>query len=85
MWIQLIMVGLSTTLLLLLPETSHDYILTYRAKRLRHLTGNNNIRSRAEVAQANLTPRKVLQKAIIRPTEIFLKDPAVTYTHCYVA
>lgn len=85
MWIMLIQVGLSTVLLAFLPETSHEYILMHRAKRLRHLTGNKNIRSRAEIAQANMTVGKIVTKAIVRPTEIFLKDPAVTYIHCYVA
>lgn len=86
MWLLLIQAGFATALLLIfLPETSHNYILLNRAKRLRALTGNKNIRSMAEIELAHLTANEVITKAIVRPTEIFLKDPAITYAHLYTA
>lgn len=86
MWLLLIQTGFATALLIvLLPETSHNNILLNRAKRLRALTGNENIRSMAEIEQAHLTPSEIFTKAIVRPTEIFLKDPAITYAHLYTA
>jgi DHA1 family multidrug resistance protein-like MFS transporter len=86
MWLLLIQTGFATGLLIVfLPETSHNNILINRAKRLRALTGNENIRSMAEIEQAHLTPSEIFTKAIVRPTEIFLKDPAITYAHCYTA
>jgi DHA1 family multidrug resistance protein-like MFS transporter len=86
MWLLLIQTGFATALLIVfLPETSHNNILLNRAKRLRALTGNENIRSMAEIEQAHLSPREIFTKAIIRPTEIFLKDPAITYAHLYTA
>ncbi|KAK9899322.1 MFS general substrate transporter [Cystobasidium minutum MCA 4210] len=86
MWLLLIQTGFATALLIVfLPETSHNNILINRAKRLRALTGNENIRSMAEIEQAHLTPNEIFVKAIVRPTEIFLKDPAITYAHLYTA
>lgn len=78
MYILLIQIGITTLLLAFLPETSHSFILLNRAKRLRKLTGNKNLMSQAEIDQSHLTPNGIFLKAIVRPTEIFFKDPAIT-------
>jgi DHA1 family multidrug resistance protein-like MFS transporter len=70
--------------LLLFPETSADNILRRRAQRLRKLTGRTNIKSKSEMDQADLKLSEVFVDAIIKPTEIMLKDPAVMFTNIYV-
>jgi DHA1 family multidrug resistance protein-like MFS transporter len=71
--------------LLFYPETLADNILRRRAQRLRKLTGNMNIKSQSEINQANLKFSKVAWDAIIKPTEIMIKDPAVLFTNVYVS
>ena len=66
------------------PETSADNILRRRAQRLRKRTGHSNIKSKSEVEEAHLTASEVARDALIKPMEIFIKDPAVTFTNVYV-
>lgn len=70
--------------LLAYPETSADTILRRRAQRLRKLTGRPNIKSQSEVDQQNLQVSSIVYDAIIKPTEIMIKDPAVLFTNIYV-
>ncbi|TKA78244.1 hypothetical protein B0A55_04789 [Friedmanniomyces simplex] len=67
------------------PETSTDNILRRRAQRLRKRTGHKNIKSKSEVAQTSMTVSEVVRDALIKPMEIFIKDPAVTFTNVYTA
>ena len=67
------------------PETSTDNILRRRAQRLRKLTGKTNIKSKSEIEQAKLKPSEIFWDAIIKPTEIMFKDPAVLFTNVYVS
>ena len=69
----------------LYPETSGDNILRRRAQRLRKLTGRDNIKSQSEINQAGMMPREVAYEALIKPTEIMIKDPAVLFTNVYTA
>lgn len=71
--------------LLFYPETSSDNILRRRAQRLRKLTGRPNIKSKSEIDQAKLKPSAILVDALIKPTEIMVKDPAVLFTNVYVS
>ncbi|KAK5689962.1 hypothetical protein LTR17_026088 [Elasticomyces elasticus] len=71
--------------LLFYPETSTDNILRRRAQRLRKRTGHMNIKSKSEVEQAHMTAGEVARDALIKPMEIFIKDPAVTFTNVYTA
>lgn len=66
------------------PETSADTILRRRAQRLRKLTGRQNIKSQSEIDQQNLQLSSIVYDAIIKPTEIMIKDPAVLFTNLYV-
>lgn len=65
------------------PETSADKILLERAKRLRRLTGNENIHSQSEIKQKGLHFKAVLADAVIKPLEIMAKDPAILFTNIY--
>ncbi|KAK1814417.1 hypothetical protein LTR12_011150 [Friedmanniomyces endolithicus] len=71
--------------LLFYPETSTDNILRRRAQRLRKRTGHSNIKSKSEVEQTSMTAGEVARDALIKPMEIFIKDPAVTFTNVYTA
>lgn len=66
------------------PETSADTILQRRAQRLRKRTGLR-CKTRGEIAQAEMKPIAVIWDAIIKPTEIMIKDPAVLFTNVYVS
>ncbi|KUJ08119.1 major facilitator superfamily transporter [Mollisia scopiformis] len=67
------------------PETSADNILRRRAQRLRLLTGKTNIKSKSEIDQAHLSVSEILLDALIKPTEIMIKDPAVAFTNIYTS
>ena len=70
---------------LFMPETSAGYILLYRARRLRKLTGNPNLKSQSEITQAGMAFKDVLWDQLIKPFEICIKDPAVLFTNIYTA
>lgn len=79
-------IGFITILLIfVLPETSHANILLRRAKRLRKLTGNRNLRSQSEVHAAHLSAGQVFTSAIIKPVEITLLDPSIAFANAYIA
>ncbi|KAF9511080.1 hypothetical protein BS47DRAFT_1373151 [Hydnum rufescens UP504] len=63
-------------LFFLFPETYPDTILLKRARRLRKLTGNPNLRSLSEIKQAQMSPSAVAQEALIRPFQLMM-EPAV--------
>ena len=66
-----------------LPETSADWILRERAKRLRKLTGRSDLKAECEVRQRKKSRKAVLYDALIKPWEINAKDPAVLFTTVY--
>lgn len=68
-----------------LPETSTSTILLHRARRLRKLTKNQNIRSQTEIDQRGRTFKDVAMDAIVKPFEIMLKDPAILFANVYTA
>ncbi len=68
-----------------MPETSASNILLRRAERLRKLTGNPNMKSQGEIDQGQTSFAKVVAESMWRPIEIFLKDPAVTFTNIYTS
>ncbi|KAI9703032.1 MAG: hypothetical protein M1820_006023 [Bogoriella megaspora] len=68
-----------------LPETSADTILLQRARRLRTITGRDELKSSSEIRQAQMSPRGIAFDALIKPWEINIKDPAVLFTTLYTA
>jgi DHA1 family multidrug resistance protein-like MFS transporter len=82
-------VWLSTPILVVIrflyPETSADNILRRRAQRLRKLTGRSNIKSKSEIEQEQLKTSEIFWDALIKPTEIMLKDPGIFFTNVYVS
>jgi MFS transporter, DHA1 family, multidrug resistance protein len=61
-----------------LPETSSSNILVRRAARLRKLTGNPNLKSRAEIDQSKVGVSQIARESIYRPLQIMILDPAVS-------
>ncbi|KIX96607.1 uncharacterized protein Z520_07873 [Fonsecaea multimorphosa CBS 102226] len=80
-WEVAIMAGGLFPLVLLLPETSADYILLQRAKRMRNFTSDPKYRAPSEIKRLNIT--KVFTDAMIKPTEIAIKDPAIAFVTVY--
>ncbi|OAP54658.1 hypothetical protein AYL99_11106 [Fonsecaea erecta] len=80
-WEVAIMAGGLFPLVLLLPETSADYILLQRAKRMRNLTRKPEYRAPSEIKRLNIA--KVFTDAMIKPTEIAIKDPAIAFVTVY--
>ncbi|KAK9235730.1 major facilitator superfamily domain-containing protein [Lipomyces kononenkoae] len=68
-----------------LPETSASNILLRRARRLRKLTGNQNLKSQSEIDQANMKLSTIAYDALIKPWQISILDPAVGFTHIYTS
>lgn len=70
---------------LFMPETSAGYLLLHRARRLRKLTGNPNLKSQSEIDQAGMSFKASLWEALARPIEICIKDPGVLFTNIYTS
>lgn len=68
-----------------LPETYPENLLLRRARRLRALTGNQNLRSQSEIKQAQLSFRDVVFDALVKPVQLFALDPAIAYADIYIA
>lgn len=69
----------------LLPETSPDTILLRRAARLRRVTENENLRSNSEIIQAHMSLKQVVVESLLRPVQIMILDPAITFTAVYTS
>lgn len=67
-----------------LPETSSANILLRRAKRLRKLTGNENLRSAGEIAQAQMTPKEIALMTLVRPWLLTAVEPMVFFLNLLI-
>ncbi|KAK0466761.1 major facilitator superfamily domain-containing protein [Desarmillaria tabescens] len=70
-------------LLLFLPETYGPTILLKRARRLRKLTGNEQLRSQSEKNSEGESFVTVMKEALIRPF-ILAKEPVLMFANLYV-
>jgi DHA1 family multidrug resistance protein-like MFS transporter len=68
---------------LLLPETYEATILLKRARRLRKLTGNPELRSQSEIDEASLTHGEVVYESLVRPF-VLAAEPAVFFANLYL-
>ncbi|KDQ57708.1 hypothetical protein JAAARDRAFT_130834 [Jaapia argillacea MUCL 33604] len=85
-WILLWLSGSSLVILIFtLPETSASHILVKRARRLRKLTGNPNLRSAGEIEQAHMTAKEVAMMTLIRPFVLSVMEPVVFFLNLYIA
>lgn len=83
-WILLMLTGpVVLSLITLMPETSPETILYYRAKRLRQ-EGHKNATSEAELKQKSLSRNDMLYGYMVKPWELNIKDPAILFTTVYL-
>ncbi|EEB89069.1 hypothetical protein MPER_12882 [Moniliophthora perniciosa FA553] len=68
---------------LLLPETYEATILLKRARRLRKLTGNTQLRSQSEIDQAAMSKREIAYESLVRPFVLSM-EPAVLFLNLYL-
>jgi DHA1 family multidrug resistance protein-like MFS transporter len=69
----------------LVPETQPTTILLHRSARLRALTGNPHIHTQTEIDRKGIKFSAVLIDAIMKPLEIAVKDPALSFINLYTA
>jgi len=88
-WTQWEMLWLSGPIFLMmfisLPETSPANILLRRARRLRKVLDNENLKSQSEINQANMSLGTVTYDALLIPWKINFLDPAVAFSTFYTA
>lgn len=70
-------------LAVLLPETLDSNILFKRARRLRALTGNPNLRSQSEIDEASRSSKEVVYESLVRPF-VLAAEPAVLFFNLYL-
>lgn len=68
---------------LILPETYGPTILLKRARRLRQLTGNEQLRTQSEIDSEGESLRQVLGEALYRPFVLSL-EPALLFANVYL-
>ncbi|BGP51955.1 hypothetical protein JCM10450v2_007915 [Rhodotorula kratochvilovae] len=84
MWIQLWFLAAAAVLILLSPETFEDNILYRRACRLRRLTGDTKLKTRAEVLGAGKNATALLYEALAVPFKVTLLDPSILFANLYI-
>ncbi|KAI4107169.1 MAG: hypothetical protein L6R37_001746 [Teloschistes peruensis] len=72
-------------LIFFLPETSSANILYRRSRRLRKLTGIDNLKSEAEIEGEKMTLKDVALIAIVRPITLNFQEPMVFLLNLYIA
>ena len=68
----------------LLPETSSGTILLKGAKRLRKLTGNQDLHSASEVAADRLPPKEIVLMTLVRPFSMTFTEPIIAACNLYI-
>lgn len=85
-WFMLIISGSSLlTLTFLLPETYSKTLLYRKAKRLRKLTGNNEIASEGEIENRKVNLKDLAIETLWRPIEISIVEPVALLINLYIA
>ncbi|CUM65543.1 uncharacterized protein PRCAT00003189001 [Priceomyces carsonii] len=70
---------------LCLPETFGKTLLYRKAKRLRKITGNENITSDGEIEIKGMTTHEIIVDTLWRPIEISFAEPVVLLINIYIA
>lgn len=68
-----------------LPETSTPNILYYKARRLRKLTGNNELQSESEITQKEMTGAEIAKISLLFPFVLCFTEPIVFLLNLYIA
>ncbi|KZT19721.1 MFS general substrate transporter [Neolentinus lepideus HHB14362 ss-1] len=77
--------GTLAFLIFCLPETSGANILHKRARRLRKLTGNENLKTEGEIEQAHMSVKEAALMTLVRPFILMLTEPIVFFLNLYIA
>ncbi|WVF68833.1 hypothetical protein IAT40_003606 [Kwoniella sp. CBS 6097] len=67
-----------------LPETSSGTILLRRARRLRKLTGNPNLKSISEISSEQMTSAEITKMTLVRPFSMTFTEPIVLAIDLYI-
>ncbi|KZP04822.1 MFS general substrate transporter [Athelia psychrophila] len=70
-------------LAILLPETLAANILLKRARRLRKLTGNSELRSQSEIDQAAISKKDFVYESLVQPF-ILAAEPALLFANVFI-
>jgi DHA1 family multidrug resistance protein-like MFS transporter len=85
-WFMCIISGASLLVMtFFLPETYGKTILLRKAKRLRALTGNQNITTEDEIENAHLSFKELAIETLWRPIKISIVEPVVLLINIYLA
>ncbi|KAH0338792.1 putative caffeine resistance protein 5, partial [Aureobasidium melanogenum] len=72
-------------LMLFLPETSANNLLVRRTKRLRKLTGNQNLRCEAELMGEDMSVKDIVIMSLVRPFTLNFTEGIVFALNLYIA
>lgn len=88
-WIFWFLLFLSATLLVILiffyPETSHENILSRRARRLREQTGDNRYYTKQERIDSEMTTKNFIITTCYRPLKLIVNEPIVLAFDLYIS
>lgn len=85
-WELLWLSGLGLAILICgLPETSSPCILYYKAKRLRKVTGNQELQSESEITQKEMTVGQIVKTSLLMPFVLCFTEPIVFLLNLYIA
>lgn len=85
-WFLCIVDGFALVFLgLFLPETSADCLLYRKSRRLRKLTGNDRIISKADLTVLKMSWKAIAIDTLVRPIEIAVLEPIVLSINCYIS
>lgn len=85
-WFMAIISGSSFLVLgFLLPESYGKTLLLRKAKRLRKITGNQNLTTPEEIANRTLSVREVVIDTLWRPLEVSVSEPVVLMINIYIS
>jgi len=75
----------SILMILFLPETSSANILYRRSRRLRKLTGRNDLKCEPELEGEQMTPKDIALMCIVRPFSLTFTEPILFCLNLYIA
>ena len=77
--------GVLCVLFFFLPETSAANILYWRCRRLRNITGNQNLMCEADLVSESLSLKNMAMMILVRPFTLNFTEPMVFLLNLYLA
>jgi DHA1 family multidrug resistance protein-like MFS transporter len=72
-------------MILFLPETSSANILYRRSRRLRKLTGREDLKCEPELMSEQMTGREIVMMTLVRPFSLNFQEPILLALNLYIA